>query len=410
MNIFTFRRLSQSLIVLAVLCHVAFAIPAKKWSEAQANEWYRKQPWLVGSNYIPATAINELEMWQADSFDPKRIDTELGWASSIGMNTMRVFLHDLVWKQDPEGYRRRIDEFLRIAAKHHIRPMFVLFDSCWDPNPAIGKQRAPRPGVHNSGWMQSPGAKALEDPSEYPRLEQYVKGVVGAFARDPRILAWDVWNEPDNTNGGSYAKGEPKKKVEIVLGLLPQVFGWAREVGPQQPLTSGIWKGDWSSNDRMDPMDRLQIYLSDVISFHNYDSGEEFEKRIKWLTRYNRPLLCTEYMARGNKSTFQGSLPVAKRYNVAAINWGLVAGKTQTFLPWDSWEHPYTDREPAIWFHEVFRTDGTPYRPDEVELIKKLTTSARASAGERWLAPFAVALSLPLATNFEFQQMSGVAD
>jgi Cellulase (glycosyl hydrolase family 5) len=378
MSMFALRRSLQSLVVLALLCHVVSAAPSKKWTEAQANAWYRNQPWLIGSNYIPSTAINELEMWQADTFDPERIDKELGWARSIGMNTMRVFLHDLVWKQDPEGFRRRIDMFLRISAKHQIKPMFVLFDSCWDPSPALGKQRAPRPGVHNSGWMQSPGARALEDPSEYPRLEQYVKGVVGAFANDSRILAWDIWNEPDNTNGGSYGKLEPKKKVEIVLGLLPQVFSWAREVGPQQPLTSGIWKGDWSSNDRMDPMDRLQIYLSDVVSFHNYDSGEEFEKRVKWLTRYNRPLLCTEYMARGNKSTFQSTLPIAKKYKVAAINWGLVAGKTQTYLPWDSWEHPYTDREPAIWFHEVFRTDGTPYRADEVELIKQLTGGARA--------------------------------
>ena len=376
---FAFRRFPQSLIVIVFLCHVVFAAPSKKWTEAQANSWYQRQPWLVGSNYIPATAINELEMWQADTFNPERIDKELGWAQSIGMNTMRVFLHDLVWKQDPEGFKRRIDTFLRIAAKHQIKPMFVLFDSCWDPSPALGKQRAPRPGVHNSGWMQSPGAKALENPSEYPRLEEYVKGVVGAFARDSRILAWDIWNEPDNTNGGSYGKLEPKKKVEIVLGLLPQAFAWAREVGPEQPLTSGIWKGDWSSNESMDPMDRLQIYLSDVISFHNYDSGEEFEKRVKWLTRYNRPLLCTEYMARGNKSTFQGTLPIAKKYRVAAINWGLVAGKTQTYLPWDSWERPYTDREPAIWFHEVFRTDGTPYRADEVELIKQLTGGARAN-------------------------------
>jgi hypothetical protein len=375
---FARRNFSQSLIVLAVLCHFVIAAPSKKWTEAQANAWYQNQPWLVGSNYIPATAINELEMWQADTFDPERIDKELGWARSIGMNTMRVFLHDLVWKQDPEGFKRRLDTFLRIAAKHQIKPMFVLFDSCWDPSPALGKQRAPRPGVHNSGWMQSPGARALEDPSEYSRLEQYVKGVVSAFAHDSRILAWDIWNEPDNTNGGSYGKLEPRKKVEIVLGLLPQAFAWAREAGPQQPLTSGIWKGDWSSNDRMDPMDRLQIYLSDVISFHNYDAGEEFEKRVKWLTRYNRPLLCTEYMARGNKSTFQGTLPIAKKYKVAAINWGLVAGKTQTYLPWDSWEHPYTDREPVIWFHEVFRTDGTPYRADEVELIKQLTGSARA--------------------------------
>jgi hypothetical protein len=373
------RGFFQLLFVIAICCEFVFALPSRRWTDAQANAWYRSQPWLVGSNYIPASAINELEMWQADTFDPKRIDTELGWAESLGMNTMRVFLHDLVWKQDPNGFKRRIDTFLTIAAKHHIKPMFVLFDSCWDPNPELGKQRAPRPGVHNSGWMQSPGAKALEDPRQYPRLEKYVKGVVGAFARDPRILAWDIWNEPDNTNGGSYSKGEPKDKVQIVLGLLPQAFAWAREVGPQQPLTSGVWKGDWSSNEKMDVMDRLQIYLSDIITFHNYDAADEFEKRVKWLTRYNRPLLCTEYMARGNKSTFQGTLPVAKKYKVAAINWGLVAGKTQTYLPWDSWEHPYTDREPAIWFHEVFRTDGTPYSAEEVELIKRLIRGSSAT-------------------------------
>ncbi len=359
--------------VILFLCHVAAAAPAQKWSEAKANEWYKKQPFLVGSNYNPASAINELEMWQADTFDPKRIDLELGWAASLGMNTMRVYLHDLPWQQDPAGFRTRIEQFLTISAKHNIRPMFVLFDSCWDPFPVSGKQREPRPGVHNSGWVQSPGKVALENPNEYPRLEAYVKGVVGAFRNDPRVLAWDIWNEPDNMNDSSYGNLEPKNKVELVLALLPQAFAWAREAEPTQPLTSAPWKGDWSSSDKMSAMDRTQIYLSDIVTFHNYDAPEEFEKRIKWLQRYNRPILCTEYMARGNKSTFEGVLPIAKRYNVAAINWGLVAGKTQTFLPWDSWQRPYTDREPSIWFHEVFRTDGTPYRAEETELIKRTT-------------------------------------
>jgi hypothetical protein len=244
----------------------------------------------------------------------------------------------------------------------------------------VGKQHAPIPGVHNSGWVQSPGAVALQDPAQYPRLEAYVKGVVGAFARDGRILAWDVWNEPDNTNGGSYNASEPQNKTELVLALLPRVFSWAREAGPEQPLTCGVWKGDWSSPDKLGAMERTQLDSSDVITFHNYDAADEFEKRIKWLQRYNRPILCTEYMARGNKSTFQGSLPVAKQYKVAAINWGLVAGKTQTFLPWDSWQQPYVGRDPAIWFHEVFRTDGTPYRAEEVELIKELTGKKSAPA------------------------------
>jgi len=374
--------LKKSMMVLAVLWLFGAGSQGQtnRWSEKQAADWYVKQPWLVGSNYIPANAINELEMWQSDTFDPKRIDLELGWAEAIGLNTMRVFLHDLPWQQDAAGFQKRIETFLQIAAKHHIKPLFVLFDSCWDPEPHLGKQHAPKPGVHNSGWVQSPGAKALQDPSQYPRLEGYVKGVVGAFAKDDRILGWDVWNEPDNGNGGSYKDLEPKNKNELVVALLPKAFAWARAAHPTQPLTSGVWKDDWSVPEKLGPGAKIQIDTSDVISFHSYDKPEVFEKRILSLQQYHRPLICTEYMARGNGSTFQGSLPIAKKYNVGAINWGLVAGKTQTYLPWDSWEHPYTDREPSVWFHEIFRTDGKPYSAEETELIKKLTGRAGAAA------------------------------
>jgi hypothetical protein len=346
--------------------------PRARWSEQTAENWYAKQRWIIGSNYIPATAINPLEMWQSDTFDPKRIDLELGWAESVGLNSMRVFLHDLLWQQDSEGFKKRIGVFLQIAAKHHIKPLFVLFDSCWDPQPHLGKQHDPTPGVHNSGWVQGPGA-ALQDSAQRPRLEAYVRGVVGAFARDERILGWDVWNEPDNVNSGSYGKFEPANKVELVQQLLPQVFTWVREAGAVQPLTSGVWKGDWSAPEKLTGMEKIQLEESDVVSFHNYDKPEEFEKRVLWLQSYRRPLICTEYMARGNGSTFEGTLPIAKKYKVGAINWGLVAGKTQTFLPWDSWQKPYTDREPAIWFHEIFRTNGEPYRREEAEFLKQIT-------------------------------------
>jgi len=372
------RKLIQLIAVWLLLAVTAFAAQTERWSEQQARDWYAKQPWLVGSNYNPATAINQLEMWQADSFDPRRIDLELGWAESLGMNTMRVFLHDLLW-QDPEGFKRRLDQFLTICAKHKIKPMFVLFDAVWDPDAKPGKQRAPRPGVHNSGWVQSPNRTTLQNAAEYPRLEAYVKGVVGAFGKDQRVLAWDIWNEPDNENHGSYNQLEPKNKVELVLRLLPQAFGWARAAQPEQPLTSGVWKGDWSTPEKMTEMDRLQIQLSDVVTFHNYDSPTEFEKRINWLKRYNRPLICTEYMARGNGSFFFGSLPVGKAHNVGMINWGFVQGKTQTHLPWDSWQRPYVDREPSVWFHEVFRNDGTPYMPEEVEFIKRMTGKVKAN-------------------------------
>lgn len=370
------RKFVQVFVTIIILALTIVA--QEKWSEQQARDWYAKQPWLVGSNYNPASAINQLEMWQADSFDPKRIDLELGWAEGLGMNTMRVFLHDLLWQQDAEGFKRRLDQFLTISAKHKIKPMFVLFDSVWDPDAKLGKQRAPRPGVHNSGWVQSPNRTTLQDPAAYPHLEAYVKGVVGAFARDQRVLAWDIWNEPDNENHGSYNQLEPKNKVELVIALLPRAFAWAREAKAEQPLTSGVWKGDYSAPEKLTPMERLQIDLSDVVTFHSYDSPTELEKRINWLKQYNRPIICTEYMARGNGSFFFGSLPVGKIHQVGMINWGFAQGKTQTNLPWDSWQRPYTDREPSIWFHEVFRNDGTPYMVEEVEFIRRMTGKTKA--------------------------------
>ncbi|HZY61195.1 MAG TPA: cellulase family glycosylhydrolase [Edaphobacter sp.] len=357
------------LCLIALTCTAAFA--RTRWTEKQASDWYAKQPWLVGANYIPSDAINELEMFQAATFNPALNDKELGLGESIGMNTMRVFLQDQLWQQDPEGFKKRLDTFLDIAAKHHIRPLLVLFDSCWENNPHLGPQHPPIPGVHNSGWVQSPGKRELLDRSYEPKLKTYVQGVVGAFANDDRVLGWDIWNEPDNRGGDTEA--DLPAKIKRVDELLPKAFAWARAMNPSQPLTSGVWVGNWSNPAKESATTKIQLAESDVISFHNYGWPEEFEARIKELQPLHRPILCTEYMARGAGSTFDGSLPIAKKYHVAAINWGLVNGKTQTNLPWDSWQRPYVLMQPTVWFHDVFHTDGTPYRQHEVDLIRQLT-------------------------------------
>ncbi|MBC7381549.1 MAG: cellulase family glycosylhydrolase [Bacteroidia bacterium] len=342
------------------------------WTAAKATEWYSKQPWLVGANFLPSTAINELEMWQAETFDTTTISREFGWAAALGMNTMRIFLHDLAYKQDPDGFKKRMEIVLRIANRYHIKPLFVLFDSCWDPFPHQGKQHEPAPFLHNSGWVQSPGADALKDLTQYPRLKKYVVDVVGFFSKDKRVLGWDVWNEPDNTNNSSYGRFEAYDKVKQVSNLLQKVFIWTRSANPSQPITSGIWAGDWSNADSLKPIEKMMVEQSDIISFHNYDSGEEIEKRIQWLQRYNRPIICTEYMSRGNGSTFEGSMPVAKKYKIAIFNWGLVSGKSQTIFPWDSWSKKYTT-QPDLWFHDIFYRDGKPYKQTEVDFITKIT-------------------------------------
>ncbi|MFS2002780.1 hypothetical protein ACEN9F_04045 [Duganella sp. CT11-25] len=352
------------------------AVPqAPTWSAQRAHAWYAAQPRILGANFIPASAINQLEMWQAETFDVERIDLELGWAAALGMNTMRVFLHDLLWTQDAKGFKQRIDTYLEIAGRHGIRTMLVLFDSCWDPRPALGTQRAPMPGIHNSGWVQSPGAAQLADPASYPALRAYVEDIVTSFGNDERVWCWDLWNEPDNQGGGMgyYQQFEAKDKIALVAQLLPQVFGWAQACAPSQPLTSGVWFGeDWTPGSALlNAVQQVQLALSDIVTFHDYSWPEKFLARVRQLQPYGRPLVCTEYMARGMGSTFDADLAIARAENIGMINWGFVLGKSQTNMPWDSWKNPYTFAPPSVWFHDVLHTDGTPYRAHEAELLRQ---------------------------------------
>lgn len=366
--------------VAALLCALAAVTAAEtlpgRWSAERARAWYAQQPWPLGANYAPRTAINQLEMWQADTFDPKTIDQELGWAAGIGMNTMRVFLHDLVWRDDPQGLLSRMDQFLAIANRHGIKTLFVFFDGVWDPHPYAGRQRPPREHVHNSGWVQSPGLVILRDPAKHAALKPYVQGVLRRFRDDPRIFGWDLFNEPDNRNTDAYGGIELPNKPEAALVLLEETFRWAREIAPSQPLTAGIWL-DYAGWKRNPPIYQFMLANADFVSFHNYAKPEDMAKEVAELkAAFDRPIVCTEYMARGTGSTFDPIAGDLKAAGVGALNWGLVAGKTQTQYPWDTWKKVYT-AEPALWHHEVFRADGTAYRPAEVDYLRRLTGAKR---------------------------------
>ncbi|MEI4516540.1 MULTISPECIES: cellulase family glycosylhydrolase [unclassified Stenotrophomonas] len=374
--------LSPLLATLLAVAPMAHADDAARWTPAQADAWYAKQQWLVGANYTTSNAINQLEMFQAETFDPEAIDRELRWAhEQFGMNTMRVYLHDLLWQQDPQGFLKRVDTFLSIAEKNGIRPMLVLFDSCWDPDPKLGPQHRPIPGVHNSGWVQSPSRHMLVDPANDKHFRDYVEGVVGAFANDKRVLAWDLWNEPDNPGGGNYMDKQLKGEQERIAELLPQIFDWARAKKPTQPLTSGVWIGDdWSPGAAsLTAIQRTQLERSDVITFHNYEQPEAFVSRVAQLKKYGRPLICTEWLARGAGSNVDTILPIARRENIGMINWGFVDGAIQTRFPWDSWQRPYTMEPPTVWFHDLVKADGTPYRPREAELFRGLAKTPRTA-------------------------------
>lgn len=348
-------------IVLITLGFISFAGNAatkqskdKRWSVEKVNTWYAAQPWPSGCNFQPSSAINQIEMWQNESFDAATIDKELGWAQELGFTTMRVFLSSVVWKAEPEVFKKNIDQFLAISAKHNIRPMLVFFDDCWKPESVIGKQDAPKPGVHNSGWVQDPSVSLRADTAKlFPVLEKYVKDIMTTFKNDKRILMWDLYNEPGNNGHGIKS-----------LPLVKNVFKWARDVNPVQPLSVGVWY--FGCNE----LNVLQIANSDVITYHNYASIKEHELTINLLKTHNRPIICTEYMARRNDSKFQNIMPLLKNNNVGAINWGFVAGKTNTIFAWD--EPKPNEKEPVLWFHDIYRQDKTAFDQAEIDVIKKM--------------------------------------
>lgn len=322
----------------------------ERWSLDKAKAWGEAQPWVLGCNFTPSTASNQLEFWQEASFDPETLMRELGWAKGLGMNAARVFLHDVAYGVDPDGFKSRMESFLQIAEARGIRPLFVLFDDCWHGGAKPGPQPEPVPGVHNSRWLQAPGHDVVNDPAQWPRLQTYVQDVVSAFARDPRVLGWDVYNEPGN--GGQELKSEP---------LLRAVFDWVREVGPDQPATAGAWGGN-------PEFDALMLEWSDVVTFHNYGPAPEVEALCIRFKELGRPVICTEWLARIHHSV-EEVLPIFHRHGVGAMNWGFVDGRTQTKWPWGS---PEGGPEPEPWFHELLHKDGTSYRESEAEAFRRL--------------------------------------
>jgi hypothetical protein len=343
-------------IVLAGLTFSEGFTQAARWTEKQANDWYARQGWITGSNFQPSTAINQLEMFQKETFDLSTIDRELGWAEELGFTAMRVYLHHILWTTDKEGFKKRLHEYLSVSSKHKIKTIFVFFDDCWNDSYAPGKQPDPKPGIHNSGWVRDPGTMIYAHPDTMKVLEAYVKDIMTTFAKDERVLLWDLYNEPGNS--GQFNKS---------MSLLKNVFAWARQVNPTQPVSAGIWHGGKEFVD----LNKFQLANSDVITYHQYQYIDKHLSTLDTLTKHNRPLICTEYMARTNGSLFQTIMPVLKEKKVDAINWGFVSGKTNTIYAWNT---PIpSGAEPDLWFHDIFRKDGTPYSKDEVSVIKKLT-------------------------------------
>ena len=342
-----------------------------RWSREKANEWYSKQPWPCGFNYIPANAISYTEMWMPYCFDPELIDSELALAEEVGFNSLRVVLPFVVWERDPVAFKKRLSDFLALCDKHGMGAMFSLFDDCAFgsdeklKDPWYGKQPEVLKGWYANGWTPSPGHGMVRDPKTWPRLEKYVKDIVSTFKDDPRVWVWDLYNEPTNGDLG-----------DVSLPLLTNVFAWARQVAPSQPLTVAQWNDNAKLN-------AIVHENSDIITFHYYGEAEPLADNIETLKSLGRPIINTEWLNRGNGSTVATCLPVFKKENAGCMHWGMVNGKTQTNLGW-GWRPGKA--EPKQWQHDLYHGDHTPYDEKELALFRKHIGCSKPAAspkGER---------------------------
>lgn len=361
--------IKKLLIIIALFINIS-VFAAERWSVEKAQAWAADKGWIVGCDYVTATAINQIEMWQAESFDPETMDKELGIAQGLGFNTVRVFFSNLVYSDDPKGFKQRFSLFLDLCEKHSIKVIPTFWTNGGKNfSPKLGKQPEAIKGNHNSQWIQTPGAAIVNDPKQWGELEKMVKDVIRTYRKDSRILMWCLYNEPENL----------RKGITTSIPLMTATFEWARSCKPTQPLTAPLWEEVGSSKTSL-PEVTFMLENSDVISFHCYHGPEILEKFIKTLLPYNRPIVCTEYMRRP-QSTFEKSMPIFKKYNVGAINFGLTAGKCNFNYPWNKVDKdgnsiPWTE-EPKVWFHDIYRLDGTPYSETEVQFIREMTGAAK---------------------------------
>ena len=359
------------IILIAALCSVTLSAkkPLKtQWTPEQAREWWTKTEWPVGCCYVPTYAINQFEMWQEETFNPEILDKEMALCEELGFNMVRIYLHEELWFQDKEGFKKRIDQMLTIAGNHGVRVTFT-FCTNGGGTEKLGKQPDPIPGEHGGGhWCQSPGKDIFFNKEKWPEFKAYLQDILKTFKDDNRIVYWCLYNEPENIKDG-----------RDCLEFMTEMYNWAWEIRPSQPLTSPVWQrpGYRGNTTKLD-MVSFVCENSDILTFHCYYTAAELEIFIKMLSRYKRPMVCQEYLGRNLGSLFETCLPVLKREKVGALNWGLAEGKCEYRYPWG---HKLADGEPDVWFHSIFWHDYTPYSPVEVELVKKITAD-KSVAGE----------------------------
>lgn len=349
-----------------------------RWSEEKIWNWYNKRPWIRGCNFMSSDCANRIDQWQEYGFE-QRFETakkELKLAAETGFNSIRIIPEFFVWEQEHDCFMKRFDRYIDEAYKNGISSMIVLGNDCMPPKEEalkrmhLGEQKIDL-GYHGGrkvsqhGKFNEHGYSLFDEPEYEEKFLEYTKEIVTKYKNDERVIIWDVFNEPGNSNRHS-----------LSLPLLKKMLKLIREINPIQPLTVGIWTQSTNLENLLE-IEKFGLENSDIISYHNYNSYANNIEELKNLKQYGRPIINTEWLNRCGQNTVEEMFPLFFLEKVGCYNWGLVAGKYQTFEPWNAvWdnykENPdnFKDFDFTKWFHDLYRPSLNPYNPKEIELIK----------------------------------------
>ena len=349
-----------------------------RWSEEKAWKWYNSRPWLRGCNYMSADCANRIDQWQSLGFEERlqTTDEELALAASTGFNTIRIILEFIVWDQEHDSFMERFDRYLETAAKHGISCMVVFGNDCMPPKNEFWKPL--QLGEQHYDWGYHGGRKysqhsrfsavgyhLLDEPELALRHYEWVREIMTAYRDDERICMWDMYNEPGAAN-----------RRDVTMPHLKKFFEIAREVDPIQPLTCGLWHMPDENCRPYNELEQFALDNSDIVSFHCYSPYTTMVQMIKRIRTYGRPMVNTEWLARCMHNTIFEIFPLFYLERIGCYNWGFVAGKYQTYEPWNgSWQayeaDPKIDFDFTKWFHDLYRPSLRPYDPHEIELIRQ---------------------------------------
>ena len=356
------------------------------WSIEKIWEWYNKRPWIRGCNFMSSDCANRIDQWQEYGFEERFENAvrELALAAETGFNSIRIIPEFFVWEKEHNGFMERLERYIAAAWANGISCMIVLGNDCVPPKSEalqrlkLGEQEFDF-GYHGGrkisqhGSFSGAGYSILDDPETAESFYKYVHEIVTKYKDDERIIIWDVFNEPGNSNRKSISLPHLKKLFEII-----------RAINPIQPLTVGVWNygGDGKFPECLSEIERFGLENSDIISYHNYGTYLTNIKIIKNLKNENRPIINTEWLSRGSKNTVEEMFPLFYLEKIGCYNWGLVAGKYQTYEPWNAiWDNYEKDPDSCDWdftkwCHDLYRPSLRPYNPKEIELIKELSAAA----------------------------------